>query len=887
MDRTEKALHKAGDLLKKVCTRYPKESRRWQSPPEELSEEENKKRSVEVLQGLAEINESQDPRALAFRSARAQMRVNQQKQEVLDLIHQNVYSIIVAETGSGKSSQIPQILLDDAIEKNEGAKCNVLCVQPRRLAARILAERVAEERLESVGNTVGFIIRGHHEASAQGGTITYCTTGILLKMLERPHNLFKKYSHIILDEVHERDINIDSAMLILKQNVDRLQISSANALNTKFLSLDAHSNDNKGDTIPKIIVASATMDVDLFSSYFVSKQPDGTFSPAPHIYISGRQYHVKKHFLDEILEGLMELFPPEKVSAFLQEDESRRFLQEHYAQYDEMEPSEADIVEGPTDKATETTLSNPTPLIESDADPLIPFGLLCAQIFHILMTTQTGSILVFLPGLRDMTTIEAKLRHFAKMVKVDLSNEDRLRLLKLHSQLPDEVEKLHLEVPSGCRRIILSTDLAEASVTIPDLKYVVDAGRVNQSSFESNSSSLAIVPHWISVSSASQRAGRAGRVQEGEYFFIGTKRRFDTLRITKAPEILRANLDGACLQAKEVAPQLSLSKFFGLAIEPPTEERVQASIRSLQSIGALTMGDEKLTRLGFMLIKLPLPPLFGKLIIMGVVFRCLEPMVIMGLLGDMDIFFRALSRQENELIRAQRVEFSENSNSDHIASVNAFKAIQAAVKEGGFRHAEEFALSHHLYFPIFRDAYGSAFRLIDALKKQRILDPFTPTIDENGQFGGAELNVNSKDTPLIKALLLRCLSPRIAAPIFASKLTSEPFMITKTETQAKASLRSTNNNLGDSGNLAVYHNKLVTPGGAMLLPFSTVVSPLAACLFGRDLDRDRERLLVDSWLSLGLDLENTTQTQENATDSILSLFDAIERVSPPHQLGPA
>lgn len=884
MVHTRQALLEAGTLVQQECSKHPTNASTGKGMGY-WSTKSKENRLAELRQSLTTIDESQDPRALAFRSKRAEMRVNERKQKVLDLINQNTYSIIVAETGSGKSSQIPQIILNDAIEKNEALGCRVLCVQPRRLAAQMLAKRVAEERFEDVGNTVGCIVRGSHKALQQGGTITYCTTGIFLRMLETPDRLFKEFSHIMLDEVHERDLNIDSAMLILKHHIASMQDTTATDVNTKSSSVGASGSDKMPKAPPKVIVSSATVDVNLFASYFGNKQSDGTVTPAPHISIPGRQYPVQKHFLDEILEDLMKTFSPKALAPFLQEKETKRFLAEHYAQFDETEPPQANTQEGIDDKAVEVLLPEPTALIETGADPLIPFGLVVAQIFQILKTTQSGSIIVFLPGLHAMANVQFLLGQLARKAEVEIFNQDRFRILTLHSQRPEEMEKLSHETPPGCRRILLSTDIAEASVTIPDLKYVIDSGRVNQANFESNSMTLEILPHWISVSSASQRAGRAGRVQAGDYFFLGTKRRFDTLRITKAPEILRGNLDMVCLRAREVAPQIPLPSFFRLAIESPSEEKVQSTISGLQKLRALDL-KENLTRVGSMLVNLPLEPNFGKLVLLGVVFRCLEPLVILSLLRESEIFYRGVNPEEQKLVFQKRLSFSQGLNSDQISNLNGYKAVQNVMIKQGHQKAYDFACSNYLYFPVFRDVFSNAKQLINALKKQNIVARSTPILGDDGHLGGAELNANSKDTQLIKALLLFCLSPRIVAPTFASTLQRTPFMNTSTETDALTGSRSLNKKLLISGDLAFYQQKLQLHSGNTMLPDTTVISPLLACLFSSKTLWKKRRLLVDSWLSLALDLKNSTETPETVGSTVRTLSSVIDTVGPPCQLGP-
>ncbi|KAJ6121483.1 hypothetical protein N7512_003948 [Penicillium capsulatum] len=807
---------------------------------------------------LDKINNAQAPRAIALRSKRAQLPVNGLKQPVLELINQNPYTIVVAETGSGKSSQIPQIILNDAIERKKGAACNILCVQPRRIAAQMLAERVAEERLEPVGKNVGYIVHGVHEVSRAGGSITFCTTGILLRMLQNPSSI-AGCSHIMLDEVHERDVNIDFAMLALKDTLERLQ--------------------ERGQPTPKIIISSATVDVDLFSSYFSTKQPDGTLSPAPHITIPGRQYHVEKYYLDEILEDLMSFFSPETLASFLQYKGTPQFLRQHYEQLDEPEAeteTEAEAQEGPAEEENKPSTPDQTPETADHPDAVMPYGIICAKIFHLLKTSESGSILVFLPGLSQFGVIARMLDDHADQMGVDLHNEDRFRLLKLHSDLPEEMEKLSHDMPSGCRRIILATTVAEASITIPDVKYVIDCGRSNRATFTTRSSVNSLQPYWVSRSSSSQRAGRAGRVQEGKYFFLGRKEHLETLRVTKAPEMLSVNLDSVCLRAKDIVPHIPLLDLFERAIEPPPKERVQAAITSLQNLGALDR-DENMTTLGSMLGNLPVAPVAGKLVLMGIVFRCLEPMLILGILNGSDIFRAPLDDDDRRFISQQRKKFAEGSHSDHIAKVNAFKAVQAILQEQDLQAALAFAFSERISLRAFQNVDWKAKRLMEKLVASRLVDQSTPIIDDDGRFGGAEFNVNSQDVQLIKAVVTHCLFPRISAAKFASP----GFFVTQTEKRTLLGPTSSTWECREHGTLLVYDSKILTSDGVVLRS-GTVISPLMTCLLSKDLVREDREIVIDAWLNMAFNLQHTTEPREKVINSILNLSDTVDTVSSSH-----
>jgi HrpA-like RNA helicase len=798
-----------------------------------------------LTESLKSIRQSKDKHSLAMQSIKAALPVNKLKQEILNLVNDHTYSIIVAETGSGKSTQVPQIILDDAIDRGEGGLCNIFCVQPRRVAAQMLARRVAEERHDKSGTIVGHMVRFDNQMPAKSGAITYCTTGIMLNMLQNPNASLSLYSHIMLDEVHVRDIGIDLVMLLLKRRIDQLR--------------------KTGARVPKIVVMSATLDVDLFSSYFLNEESKGNVLPAPHISIPGRQYHVQKHYLEELLTDLKTSSDSKSFLALLEEPETASFLKDQYKHFppptaEDSQEAALDVlntdIEDPSKHVSSE--SSPDPAVQNpDEFPHIPFGLICAAIFHILKSTESGAILVFLPGMAHLLNVEKLLYGYADSMNIKLQNEQLFRILKLHSELPEELEKLSVKVPGGCRRILLSTDIAEASLTLPDVEYVIDAGRVNQlfSSQRSLSSRMAL--SRISQSSSSQRAGRAGRVKNGQYFFLGTQRCFDSLRVTNAPEIVRSDLLETCLRAKHMGPESSISGILKEAIESPDEENVELAVESLKRLSALHQ-NEYVAPLGELLVQLPLHPISGKLVILGAIFRCLDPMVILGAIGvDRGLFQRPKLEDQQIALRKIRHAFANGSSSDQISSINAFKAMRKVWKEQGRSAASNFAYSNFIHLNNYGASLVEAEQILERLHRMGFQ---TKADGKDYQFGGAELNVNSENTLLIKTLLLHCLSPRIAFPKTyknGNALAYQTHSESKKPTVYGVSPSCEGNR---SGSVAVYGKKIHISPGQMIMSDLSLVSPLAASLFGGKTDQHLEEsqndVIVEDFMPITFDMKD-------------------------------
>jgi HrpA-like RNA helicase len=872
------SLIKASDNLRSFMTIREKQHRRSQKDTDAQSVYRTK-RSEELAKALRKFRESKDPKVRAIRSATSSLPVNEHKERVLDLIQNNTYSIIVAETGSGKSTQVPQMILNDAIEGSAGGYCNVLCIQPRRIAARLLAQRVANERLESIGNTVGYMIRFGIKRPAKGGSITYCTTGLALNLLQDNPNLLNSFSHIILDEVHVRDIDIDFVMLLLKKHIDNCRAA--------------------GTPTPKIVVMSATVDVDLFASYFQNMGHDGGLLPAPHVSIPGRQFHVKSHYLDEILDDITDTLQKDVLTWCLKEPSTIKFLQHHYRNYaaedpvDE-EPTDEDPVDETNDEfnddldtplptaETDSTisLSRPATMKRVDDAPFVPSGLIAAITHHLLSTTDTGSVLVFLPGLSQIIAAESQIIQAAEMLKLDFSNEDKFRVLKLHSSLPEELAKLDQEIPEGCRRILLATDIAEASLTIPDVRYVIDSGKVNQLMYDPRTRSHQMTCCWASQSSTVQRAGRAGRVQDGEYFFLGNKECFDSLRITKSPEILRSDLQSVCLRAKLSDPATPINEFLQQAIESPEATDIDMAIDSLKQLQALD-NKEGLTNLGSLVSHMPiLPPHFAKLVVLGAIFQCLDPLLIVATLGEeTNFFYRGSDDKQRQKTWADQVAFAGQTSSDHFSTINAFKAVRSVWNESGWRAGQKFAFSKNVYVPVYREAFLTANQILRQLEQAQIISKWLSTDkDPENRFGGPKLNVNSNHVPLIKALLLHCLYPRLAAP----KPDNNTTFLTQTEKKAVLHAGSmTKNGKQPPRALLVFNQKFLwgSPPGITGLKEASIVTPLAACLFGGKLAVQRSSIVMDSWMRTGVEVFDSPATPNEVIKDVVELNNVLNEVS--------
>lgn len=802
-----------------------------------LEGHEAQQRSEDLVRKMSEF--VRDPKLSDLRKKKAELPMNQYRAQVLDLVNNNVYSIIVGATGSGKTTQVPQILLEDAISKGKGSSCNIVCTQPRRIAAISVAKRVAVERAERLQDSVGYHVRFDTKLPQMGGSVTYCTTGILQQQLQHgPDEVLDNVSHLVIDEVHERDMLIDFLLIILKKAIMRRQ-----AL---------------GKLNPQVVLMSATMDTELFASYFQSDIPGKGPIDCPSLSVPGRTFPVKERYLEEIVKDITSTNSPTHLTAMHSDPNTKEYLDAETAFRNENPTTDShESADGSSKEISLIDWKRERNSIASEgfvdlavekANALIPFGLVACTIAHISQKSQEGAILVFLPGLTEILKVEELLR--THNFGVDFNNEARFKICLLHSSLPAGQTTVFDTVPDGCRKIILSTNIAETSVTIPDVQYVVDTGKLREKQYDQSRRISQLLCTWISKSNSKQRAGRAGRVQNGNYYALFTKERYEKLRAIGLPELLRIDLQEICLRVKAQALQAPIRQFLAEAIEPPDPKAVDSSIVNLQALDALT-DDEALTPLGRLLASLPVHPGLGKMIVLGIIFRCLDPMIILGAASaERSLFLNPLDLR-NEAAHA-KLKFARGSGSDHIALLNAVRELRRIQNDQGDYWIKDFGHLNFLHITSFRTTLATAQQIEDILVEARLI-PRNSRLDRvSSEFGGPSLNENSHKIPLVKALALAGFQSNLAINTGGASF--------RTMGEKACMVHpSSINSLNRKGDVKVARHTLYmygtmarsNDGHSVFLRDTTEATPLMASLFGGKLTQHQERgniLELDDWL---------------------------------------
>ncbi|XP_041969908.1 probable ATP-dependent RNA helicase spindle-E isoform X2 [Aricia agestis] len=564
------------------------------------------------------------------------------QESILDRINSFPVVIIEGPTGCGKTTQVPQWILDDAY--NNRKHCKIVVTQPRKIAAISIARRVAQERGWDVGGLVGYQV-GLENKTTTDTRISYVTTGVLLQKLVAAKTM-NEYTHIILDEVHERGQEMDFLLLVVK----KLLYTVSPAV--------------------KVVLMSATFDRKSFADYFLIPTPAGLQKSSCFKVTNEKSiFSVKTFYLNHLnkfgstLQQAMRtdgeaFINPEMyhlvvklINAFEQID-----LQEEYK-----DRSEADL----------------------------------------------PSVLIFLPGIHEIEELyncltDTSLR--TRLVDATCASY-KWWVLPLHSTITaDEQVRVFQRAAPGHRKIILSTNIAESSITVPDIKYVIDFCLMKVLVADQNTNFTSLQLAWASKTNCEQRSGRAGRVRDGRVYRLVTDKFYDNLPQECAPEIVRCPLERLTLLAK-MLDMGEPSDILALAMDPPDLSNIHRTILVLKEMGALkktvdgewSNTDGDITYLGRMMAKLPIDVRASKLIMLGYIYGCLEESVIMAAAMSVKSVFSSPFKERLNAYNS-KLTWADGSTSDCIALLNVYKVWSHLRRQQHFKqHSTEAQWARRFY----------------------------------------------------------------------------------------------------------------------------------------------------------------------------------------------
>lgn len=745
---------------------------------------------------------------------RQQLPVFKHRDSIVQTLKRHRVVVVAGETGSGKSTQVPHFLLEDLLLNECGArKCNIVCTQPRRISAVSLATRVCDELGCENGpggrnSLCGYQIRMESRAS-ESTRLLYCTTGVLLRKLQ-DDGLLTDVSHVIVDEVHERSVQSDFLLVILKEVLQKRS--------------DLH-----------LILMSATVDSDKFSTYFTH---------CPILRISGRSYPVEVFHLEDIIEETG--FVLEKDSEYCQ-----KFLEE-----------EEEITINVTSKAGgikkcqeyipvqtgASTELNPFYLKYSSRTQhailymnphKINLDLILELLVYLDKSPQfrniEGAALIFLPGLAHIQQLYDLLSNDRRFYS------ERYEVIALHSVLSTQDQAAAFRrPPPGIRKIVLATNIAETGITIPDVVFVIDTGRTKENKYHESSQMSSLVETFVSKASALQRQGRAGRVRDGFCFRLYTRERFEGFLDYSVPEILRVPLEELCLHIMKCdlgSPEDFLSK----ALDPPQLQVISNAMNVLRKIGACEINEPKLTPLGQHLAALPVNVKIGKMLIFGAIFGCLEPVATLAaVMTEKSPFITPIGRKDEADLAKSSLAVAD---SDHLTIYNAYLGWKKAQQEGGYRSEITYCQRNFLN-------RTSLLTLEDV--KQELMKLVKAAGFSSSTWEGKRTSqtLSFQDIALLKAVLAAGLYDNVGKIMCTKSVDVTEKLACMVETaQGKAQVHpsSVNRDLQTYGWL-LYQEKVRY--ARVYLRETTLITPFPVLLFGGDIEvQHRERLLsVDGWI---------------------------------------
>jgi ATP-dependent helicase HrpA len=573
---------------------------------------DDRRRPADLARVAAEVDLAEERIALRRLSVPQidypeQLPVSQVRDQIAEAIRDHQVVVLAGETGSGKTTQLPKILL----ELGRGMTGLIGHTQPRRIAARAVAERVAEELGTDVGELVGYAVRFHDQVS-DSSLVKVMTDGILLAELARDRTL-SSYDTIVIDEAHERSLTIDFLLGYLKQLLPR-----------------------RPDL--KVVITSATIDPERFSRHF---------GDAPVLEVSGRTYPVE-------------------------------------ARYRPLE----------------------------DEDQVSGVVAACEELAH----ESPGDILVFLSGEREIRDTADALRAVV---------DQRTEVVPLYGRLSAAEQHLVFAPHTG-RRIVLATNVAETSLTVPGIRYVVDPGTARISRYSNRTKVQRLPIEAISQASAQQRAGRCGRVADGICIRLYSEEDLRSRPEFTEPEILRTNLASVLLQMASLG--LGDIEDFPF-LEPPDRRNVRDGIALLEELGALDAG--RLTPVGRQLAQLPVDPRMARMVVAAERLGCVrEVLVIAAALSIQDPRERPLDKQQQAAEMHARFT---DPTSDLLAWLNLWRHVQEqqqVLSSSAFRRMCKREFLNYLRIREWQDLHGQLKRVgrqLDLAHDSSSSDPATVT----------------------------------------------------------------------------------------------------------------------------------------------------------------
>ncbi|KAL9315983.1 hypothetical protein ACSQ67_016984 [Phaseolus vulgaris] len=678
---------------------------------------------------------------------RSKLPIASFKDAITSTVESHQVVLISGETGCGKTTQVPQFILDHMWGKGE--VCKIVCTQPRRISATSVSERISTERGETIGENVGYKIRLESRGGRQS-SIVLCTTGVLLRVLVSKGSRSSKIghmkddisgiTHIIMDEIHERDRYSDFMLAIIRD----------------MLPSYPHL---------RLILMSATIDSVRFSDYF---------GGCPIISVPGFTYPVKTFYLEDVLSIVKSKNDNHLDSTTCSTSINTSQLSEE----EKLSMDEAINLAWSNDEwdiLLELVSSEGTPELfnyQHSLTGMTPLMVFAGKgrVGDMCMLLSCGAN-CYLKAQDGMTALEIAERQnqpeAAQILKKHLDNgfsnsteENKLLDKYLSTVNPELVDvvlieqlirKICIDSTNGGILVFLPgwDEIKRTPITIDDIVYVIDTGRMKEKSYDPYNNVSTLQSSWISKASAKQREGRAGRCQPGISYHLYSRTRAASLPDFQNPEIRRIPIEELCLQVKLLDPNCKVEEFLGKTLDPPVFESIRNAIIILQEIGAFS-NDEKLTKLGEKLGSLPVHPSICRMLFFAILMNCLDPALTLACASEYrDPFTLAMLPEDKKRAAAAKSELASlyGGCGDQFAVLAAFECWNNSKKMGlEARFCSQYFVS------------SSAMHMLSGMRRQ-----LQAELIRNGFIheDASSYSVNAHDPGVLHAVLAAGLYPMV------------------------------------------------------------------------------------------------------------------------------
>lgn len=572
-------------------------------------------------------------------AASQRLPTHEKKDWIIAGIRHNTVTVISGDTGCGKSTLIPQLVCD--AENLVPDDKVVVCTQPRRVAAITLAEYVSKDRGQELGDEVGYQIRFINKF-CESTRLIYATTAIVLRRLHSEPTL-DSIGCLIIDEVHERDVYTDFLLLLLREAMR----------NGRMPHL-------------KIVLMSATLKAEDFANYFGEVNGDAALKP---VHIPGRMFPVEDYYFEDCCEWLA-WCPPEKGKGKGKGKKcdrggggvSAEGIQEAYESIMKDDTPKGRPGKKRCDEFSDKTLKACAMWRENEVyldlvEELVYY-------FHREQPKGDGAILIFLPGWGDITKCYIRL----------YSSGENFKLITLHSLMtPEQQHEAFERAPKGMRKVVLSTNIAEASVTIDDIVYVIDTGVRKERSYDPLTGVSSLDTKMVTKANAIQRRGRAGRCQEGLVVHLFPSYKFPTFDQFPMPQMLTSSMEEVVLQSKVIhgGSNKEISSMLTNSMAAPKNEAIESAVTLLKNMNCLTFGGE-LTVLGRAVAAIPVQPNVAKFLLVAAAFRCIKPAACIAAFLSIKAPFQQTVETEKSSAPTGKDYFNKGFASDHMTMLQAY-----------------------------------------------------------------------------------------------------------------------------------------------------------------------------------------------------------------------